>query len=85
MLLAVAIPIVWIADRVGNQGPLFFRQTRVGKGGRTFTILKFRTMPPERTESEWTAEDDPRLGGLATLDAPAAHRRAAPGDQHPAR
>ncbi len=65
ILLAVAIPIVWIADRLGNRGPLFFRQTRVGKGGRTFTILKFRTMPPERTQSEWTAVDDPRLGGLA--------------------
>ena len=85
ILLAVAIPIVWIADRLGNRGPLFFRQTRVGKGGRTFTILKFRTMPPERTQSEWTAVDDPRLGGLAQMDAPAAHRRAAPGDQHPAR
>ena len=56
---------MWIADRVGNPGPLFFRQTRVGKGGRTFTILKFRTMPPGRTESEWTTEDDPRLGTSA--------------------
>jgi lipopolysaccharide/colanic/teichoic acid biosynthesis glycosyltransferase len=65
VLLAVALPIVWIADRIGNPGPLLFRQTRVGKGGRTFTILKFRTMPPGRTESEWTAEDDPRLRTLA--------------------
>lgn len=64
VLLAVAVPIVWIADRVGNRGPLIFRQTRVGKGGRTFTILKFRTMPPERSDSEWTVVDDPRLGVL---------------------
>jgi lipopolysaccharide/colanic/teichoic acid biosynthesis glycosyltransferase len=64
-MLAAAIPIVWIADRVGNPGPLLFRQTRVGKGGQTFTILKFRTMPPGRTESEWTTEDDPRVGALA--------------------
>lgn len=64
VLLALAVPIVWVADRVGNPGPLFFRQTRVGKGGRTFTIIKFRTMPPGRNESEWTTEDDPRLGPL---------------------
>jgi len=64
VMLAVAVPIVWLADRVGNPGPLLFRQTRVGKGGRTFIILKFRTMPPERGDSEWTTEDDPRLGTL---------------------
>ena len=64
VLLAVAIPIVWVADRLGNPGPLLFRQTRVGKGGQTFTIVKFRTMPPGGTESEWTTEDDPRLGAL---------------------
>jgi lipopolysaccharide/colanic/teichoic acid biosynthesis glycosyltransferase len=63
-VLAVAIPIVWIVDLIGNRGPLLFRQTRVGKGGRTFTILKFRTMPPERSESEWTVVDDPRLSAL---------------------
>ena len=62
VLVIVFIPIVWIADRIANPGPLFFRQTRIGKGGHTFTILKFRTMPPGRGESEWTAEDDPRLG-----------------------
>ena len=67
VLLAVAIPIVWVADRLGNPGPLLFRQTRVGKGGQTFTIVKFRTMPPGGTESEWTTEDDPRLGALGRV------------------
>lgn len=44
LLLAVA---VWI--KLDSPGPVFFRQVRVGRGGREFSILKFRTM---RTDAE---------------------------------
>lgn len=54
-------PVVWIVDRFANPGPLFFRQVRVGKGGQPFTMLKFRTMPPGDTETEWTQVADTRL------------------------
>ena len=43
-VLAVALPVVALANRAGNRGSLFFRQSRVGKAGREFTIWKFRTM-----------------------------------------
>jgi lipopolysaccharide/colanic/teichoic acid biosynthesis glycosyltransferase len=39
VLLAVAL---WV--RLDSPGPVFFRQQRVGQGGRLFSIYKFRTM-----------------------------------------
>jgi len=63
VLLVFLVPAVWLLDRFGNRGPLFFTQTRVGKGGRHFTIYKFRTMPLGKPdESDWTEPLDPRLG-----------------------
>jgi len=60
--LLISTPIVLVANRFGNQGPLFFRQQRVGKSGRTFTIWKFRTMVDlPGGVTYWTAEDDPRI------------------------
>lgn len=60
-------PIVVLADLAGNRGPLFYRQPRVGKNGAVFTIVKFRTMRPDRGGAAWTAPDDPRLGRVGRL------------------
>lgn len=59
-LLWAAIPLlIWIADR----GPVFYRQERAGQGGRSFTILKFRTMvlDADLKGPAWTFEGDPRV------------------------
>lgn len=58
--LAVVIPVVWIANLFGNRGPLFYRQQRVGLAGRTFTLVKFRSMEPGDA-STWTVDGDPRI------------------------
>jgi len=42
-LLPVGL-MVALAIRRDSQGPIFFEQERVGKGGRLFKIIKFRTM-----------------------------------------
>lgn len=68
-VLAAVVPLVLAGNVVGNRGPLFYRQVRVGKNGRVFRILKFRTMTAsaEGDVAHWTTEDDPRItvfGGL---------------------
>ena len=58
LLLAVALLI-----RIDSPGPVFFRQERVGRHGRTFSIHKFRTMVADAAArgGPLTVGDDPRI------------------------
>lgn len=44
IFLMPAMIVVGVLVALGDPGPILFRQTRMGFGGRTFTCLKFRTM-----------------------------------------
>lgn len=63
--LVVLVPVTVVVvcgNLFGNRGKLFFRQERVGKDGRLFRILKFRTMRSTPDSSgEWTTDDDDRV------------------------
>ncbi|MFN2569974.1 MAG: sugar transferase, partial [Candidatus Dormibacteria bacterium] len=61
-ILLVVTPLVALGNMVGNRGPLFFRQPRVGRDNVEFPIWKFRTMRPHAGgPSHWTTADDPRI------------------------
>ena len=64
-IIVCAIPfmIIGIAIKLDSPGPVFFRQTRVGKHGKIFQMIKFRTMcqgAESHTGPVWSIKNDPR-------------------------
>jgi lipopolysaccharide/colanic/teichoic acid biosynthesis glycosyltransferase len=49
--LCLLIVIVGIAIRLDSEGPIFFRQQRLGQQGKEFTMLKFRSMHVRQDDS----------------------------------
>ena len=67
-LIAVIILIPFyifsaIAVKLSSPGPVFFLQDRVGKNGKAFKIIKFRTMVmnAEKNGPQLSSKDDPRI------------------------
>jgi lipopolysaccharide/colanic/teichoic acid biosynthesis glycosyltransferase len=71
--LIVSAPL-WLvipaAIKLEDGGPVFFPQARVGRGGRVFAALKFRSMVPNaeaRTGPVQAVEHDPRVTRIGRL------------------
>ena len=41
----IIFPIVAVGIKIFDPGPIFYRQQRMGKNGKVFTLLKFRSLP----------------------------------------
>ena len=65
--MAAAAPVMLVAAAIvrwSDGGPALYTQTRVGTGGRSYTLYKFRSMrvDAEREgEAVWATENDPRV------------------------
>jgi len=67
IILVLALPVMVVAGvliKVTSAGPVFYKQERVGQGGRLFTLYKFRTMidnAEKHMGPVWAAPDDDRV------------------------
>ncbi len=66
-LLAVAMLALWISSL--GRDPVIYRQTRVGRGGRVFTLLKLRTMCMEAEPQgvRMATRNDPRITRIGLI------------------
>jgi len=65
LLLSVPITILTsITIKIDSKGPIFFKQERLGKNGKPFKVLKFRSMindAEKLTGPVWSQKNDPRV------------------------
>lgn len=64
LLLCVALLIRW-----ETPGPVLYRQERIGRYGKPFTLLKFRSMrlEAETAAPKWAQQNDPRVTRIGKL------------------
>lgn len=55
--------LTMIAIKLDSKGPVLFRQTRTGRNGENFSIIKFRSMSidAEKNGAQWAQKSDPRV------------------------
>src|SRR6185369_12386817 len=70
LLLAPLLIFIAIAVKLEDGGPIFYRQERVGRGGKSFKLTKFRSMRAD-AESDgrprWTVDHDHRITRIGKL------------------
>src|SRR5712671_1004430 len=70
MILSPLLLFLAVLIKLSSPGPVFFRQERVGRDGKFFMLLKFRTMHcSSRAESDtvWTVKNDPRCTKIGAI------------------
>lgn len=75
MALALGVSLSWLllliaaAVRLTSRGPALYRQVRVGKDGREFVLVKFRTMidGAEKAGPAWSEKGDSRVTSVGRI------------------
>jgi exopolysaccharide biosynthesis polyprenyl glycosylphosphotransferase len=70
ILLSPVMALIAILVRLTSPGPVFYRQERCGLNGRSFHMLKFRSMAvnaEKQTGAVWAKKDDPRRTRLGSF------------------
>jgi len=59
----VILPFIIIGNLIGNRGPLFYTQERIGKNRKPFQIIKYRSMieNAEKNGAVWAEKNDSRI------------------------
>jgi exopolysaccharide biosynthesis polyprenyl glycosylphosphotransferase len=67
--LSPLLALCAVAVRLEGGPGVVFRQTRVGRNGEPFTLLKFRTMRPigDEAEQRWSIDGDRRIGRVGSF------------------
>jgi exopolysaccharide biosynthesis polyprenyl glycosylphosphotransferase len=72
IILVIVSPIMLLVSlliKLDSQGPVLFRQERLGQKGKPFNIIKFRTMVQggENSGQVWTDYNDPRITRIGKI------------------
>ncbi len=69
LLLLPFLPFIALAIYINSPGPVFYRQERVGRGGRRFWVYKFRSMIPDAEQggAVWAKKGDSRITRVGRL------------------
>ena len=69
VLLIPLYVLIGIAVKFDSKGPIFYLQERIGKGGKPFAMVKFRSMyqDSERKGPSLSYEDDPRITSVGRI------------------
>jgi exopolysaccharide biosynthesis polyprenyl glycosylphosphotransferase len=63
LIMLILLPFIAIATLIDDGWPIFYAQTRLGRGGTSYRIIKFRTMRRDAEadgQPRWAREDDER-------------------------
>ncbi len=69
VLFAPIFLIISVLIKVDSQGPVLFKQVRIGKNGKNFNIYKFRSMKggAESTGPHFTSKNDVRITSIGKI------------------